>query len=66
VFTHITDAWAAWLIELHRILAPRGLLIASFLGEGMSHAIAKEPWNPDYIGMNVLNAHQGWDAGKLH
>lgn len=63
VFTHISDAWAAWLIELHRVLAPDGLLIASFLGEGMSRAIADEPWIPERIGMNVLNAHQGWDAG---
>ena len=63
VFTHITDAWAAWLVELHRILAPRGLLIASFLGEGMSQVIAGEPWNPERIGMNVLNAHYGWDIG---
>ena len=57
------SAWAAWLVELHRILAPRGLLIASFLGEGMSQVIAGEPWNPERIGMNVLNAHYGWDIG---
>jgi SAM-dependent methyltransferase len=63
VFTHITDAWAAWLLELHRVLSPDGLLIASFLGEGMSQAIAGEPWIPERIGMNVLSAHQGWDAG---
>jgi SAM-dependent methyltransferase len=46
VFTHITDAWVAWLIELHRVLSPGGWLIASFLGEGMSRAIAGEPWDP--------------------
>jgi SAM-dependent methyltransferase len=63
VFTHITDAWAAWLIELHRVLSPGGWLIASFLGEGMSQTIACEPWDPDRIGMNVLHAHQNWDAG---
>ena len=63
VFTHIAGAWAAWLIELHRVLAPHGLLIVSFLGEGMSQAIADEPWIPERIGMNVVGAHQGWDAG---
>lgn len=63
VFTHITDAWAAWLIELHRVLSAGGWLIASFLGEGMSQAIAGERWDPDRIGMNVLQAHQNWDAG---
>jgi SAM-dependent methyltransferase len=63
VFTHITDAWVAWLIELHRVLSPGGWLIASFLGEGMSRAIAGEPWDPDRIGMNILQAHQNWNAG---
>jgi SAM-dependent methyltransferase len=63
VFTHITDRWADWLLELHRVLRPGGWLIASFLGEGMSRTIAGEPWDPRRIGMNVLHAHQDWDAG---
>jgi SAM-dependent methyltransferase len=63
VFTHLTDAWSAWLLELHRLLAPDGLLVASFLGAGHSQAIAGEPWEEERIGMNVLKAHQGWDAG---
>jgi SAM-dependent methyltransferase len=63
VFTHITDAWAAWLLELRRVLKPDGLFVASFLGPGMSQAIAGEPWEEDRIGMNVLKAHQGWNAG---
>ena len=32
VFTHIADLWSAWLLELHRVLKPGGLLIATFLG----------------------------------
>ena len=56
VFTHITDAWSAWLLELHRLLAPGGLLVASFLGAGMSEPIAGEPWEEQRIGMNVLRA----------
>ena len=63
VFTHITDAWSAWLLELRRLLAPDGLLVASFLGEGLSELIAGEPWEEERIGMNVLKAHQGWAAG---
>ena len=31
VFTHITDDWSSWLLELHRILKPDGWLIASIL-----------------------------------
>jgi SAM-dependent methyltransferase len=65
VFTHITDAWAAWLIELHRVLSPGGWLIASFLGEGMSQAIADEPWDPDRIGMNASRpTRTGTPAGQ--
>jgi SAM-dependent methyltransferase len=63
VFTHISDQWSAWLLELHRLLAPGGILIASFLGEGMSEAIAGEPWVEERVGMNVLRADQGWDEG---
>ncbi len=33
VFTHLTDHWAGWLLELHRVLRPSGYLIATFMGE---------------------------------
>ena len=32
VFTHITGDWSAWLTELHRVLKPDGLLVATFMG----------------------------------
>ena len=63
VFTHLTDHWAGWLLELHRILRPGGRLICTFLGEGMSESIAGEPWDPDRIGMNILRTWQPWDSG---
>ena len=31
VFTHITHEWSAWLLELHRILKPDGLLAGDLL-----------------------------------
>jgi SAM-dependent methyltransferase len=62
VFTHLTDSWSRWLLELHRLLTPDGLLVASFLGAGMSEAVAGEPWVEDRVGMNVV-AERGWDAG---
>ncbi len=34
VFTHITHEWSAWLLELHRVLKPDGLLLATFWGPG--------------------------------
>jgi SAM-dependent methyltransferase len=63
VFTHLTDHWAGWLLELHRVLRPGGYFVSTFLGRGMSESIAGEPWNPDRIGMNVLRPWQSWDQG---
>jgi SAM-dependent methyltransferase len=63
VFTHITAYWSEWLCELHRLLAGRGLVIATFLGPGMSETIAREPWDEDRIGMNVLRPGLTWDQG---
>ncbi len=63
VFTHLTDQWASWLLELRRVLKPEGLLIATFLGEGISTIVTGEQWAEDRIGMNVINYGQSWDDG---
>jgi SAM-dependent methyltransferase len=63
VYTHLTDHWAEWLLEHHRVLAPDGLLIASFLGEGMIGPLIGESWDENKIGMNTLWAGKPWDAG---
>lgn len=63
VFTHLTDHWAGWLLEIHRVLKPGGRFLCTFLGHGMSESIAGEPWNPDRIGMNVLRPWQPWQHG---
>jgi SAM-dependent methyltransferase len=34
VFTHLADSWSRWLAELHRLLRPGGLLLATFMGPG--------------------------------
>jgi SAM-dependent methyltransferase len=63
VFTHLTDSWSAWLLELRRVLAPGGVLIVTFMGRGMSEVIVDQPWDEERIGMNVLRLGQSWDAG---
>ncbi len=63
VFTHITEHWADWLLELHRILDRGGLLVATFMGEGMVEAVAGERWDDELVGMNVHQPGQGWDLG---
>lgn len=63
VFTHLTDHWAGWLAELHRVLRPGGLAIISFLGGAMYEVWNDEEWDPDRIGMTVLNHGQDWELG---
>ena len=62
-FTHLTDHWAGWLAELHRLLKPGGLAIVAFLGGAMYEVHDDEPWDPDRIGMTVLNHGQDWQLG---
>lgn len=63
VYTHLTDHWAEWLLEHHRVLRPDGLLLASFLGEGMIRPLTGEDWDENQIGMNSLWAGNPWDVG---
>jgi SAM-dependent methyltransferase len=63
VFTHLTDNSIPWLLELHRLLEPGGLLIATYMGRWHSELLAEEPWNEDRVGMNVLKHNQGWELG---
>lgn len=63
VFTHLTDHWASWLIEVDRILVPGGLLVATVMSEAMCQAVSGEPWDENRVGMNVYEAGQSWDQG---
>ena len=63
VFTHLTDNSLPWLVELHRLLKPDGLLVATYMGRWNADIFTHEPWNEDRIGMNVLRRDQGWDHG---
>lgn len=63
VFTHLADNSLAWLLELHSLLKPRGLLVATYMGRWNSGFFLSEPWDEDKIGMNVLRRDQGWEHG---
>lgn len=63
VFSHIAAHWAAWLLELDRVLAPGGRLLATFMGEAMCEPVSGEPWDETRIGMNVYEAGQDWSLG---
>lgn len=63
VFTHLSRSWSAWLVELHRVLKPGGILFATFMGEAQSESVAGEPWNEDAVGMLTLRPGQAWSEG---
>jgi tRNA (mo5U34)-methyltransferase len=63
VFTHLTDHWAGWLLELHRVLRPDGILIVSFLGPDMGKVYLPVEWDENRTGMLVINKGAPWDLG---
>ena len=63
VFTHIVENWAAWLLELHRLLADDGFLIATTLGPDHCLRFAHEPWDESRIGMNPLQTWARYPNG---
>ncbi|MGI8593987.1 MAG: class I SAM-dependent methyltransferase [Solirubrobacteraceae bacterium] len=63
VFTHLTDHWAGWLLELHRVLAPGGILIATIMSSAYNDTVTDVPWDEDRVGMKVLGYGAPWHAG---
>ena len=63
VFTHLTENSTPWLLELHRLLKPGRMLIATYMGRWNSMFFAGEPWEEDRVGRNVLQHNRAWDLG---
>jgi SAM-dependent methyltransferase len=72
VISHLVDDWAAWMLDLRRVLAPGGLLLTTIISAGYSRTLTGEPWDETRVGMNVLGygapraaggpmiLHSGW------
>jgi hypothetical protein len=58
-FTRIADGWADWLIELRRLLADDGLLVAGLADRSAFVSLSDQPWDESRIGMTVLSAPNG-------
>ena len=63
MFTHLADHSLSWLAEMHRLLKPGGLLVATYMGRYNGGSFSDEQWDEDRIGMNVLRRDQSWDLG---
>jgi SAM-dependent methyltransferase len=63
VFTHLTYNSTAWLLELHKLLKPGGLLIPTYMGPGICELVAEEPWDEDRHGRTTLRHTAPWDEG---
>lgn len=63
VFTHLTDSSIPWLHELHRLLKPGGLFIATYMGRWTSEILLGESWDEDRVGMNAVRHDRAWDDG---
>ncbi len=63
VFTHLADNWAEWLLELRRVLEPRGLLIATFLNQQSWLIFEAGPWDEEQVGITVTKRSNPWDLG---
>jgi SAM-dependent methyltransferase len=62
VFTHLLDSWSAWLLELHRILAPTGVAIVTVFGPGAA-AHRDLPLDEQHVGMLAFEPGTPWDDG---
>jgi hypothetical protein len=63
VFTHLTERWSDWLLELHRVLRRDGLLAATFADQAAFRDPFQEHWREDETGMNVLRPWQARGCG---
>jgi ubiquinone/menaquinone biosynthesis C-methylase UbiE len=62
VFTHITNDWAEWMLELRRILKPGGFLLATFIGPRLWERSLKREVAEDDLGMAMLRLDQSYET----
>jgi len=66
VFTHLTDLWGEWLVELRRLLKDDGLLFMTFLGcDAFAGRYIRQPWTEDQIGLTMLGIVPPEEGGAI-
>jgi SAM-dependent methyltransferase len=62
VFSHITDEWSRWLVEVGRVMRPGAIAVFSVLGPVVTARAFGIAWD-ERTGMASFNFHQGWEIG---
>lgn len=63
VFTHIVENWAGWLLELGRVLAPGGVLLATVIGPQTAAELGLRRGDGDGPAMYARGLGNTWDQG---
>lgn len=63
VFTHLAEHWAGWLLELHRVLAPDGVLFSSLIGRRTGDELGLTMPAGEAPGMYVTALGNPWELG---
>jgi len=63
VFTHLVDTWEIWLRELHRILKPNGIVLASYHHRTAYQTRLKQNLSEAEIGFKAHFLDRSWDKG---
>ncbi len=58
VFTHISDYWSSWLVDLHRILRDGGILLATIAGPDTSRVWAESAAGPTPPAVRMGSRHE--------
>lgn len=63
VFTHLTDTWEPWLVELRRIMKPGALAVVTFHHRTAYESLCGEPFDEERVGIRVFQRDQDWERG---
>ena len=58
-FTHLTDDWAEWLLELRRRAGRRGHLVIGLAAPERFEELTGDTWDESRVGMTVVSALNG-------
>jgi SAM-dependent methyltransferase len=65
-FTRLADDWAEWLLEIHRLLSDRGLLVVALGTPEAYGELTGAAWDESLIGMTIVSSLDGARWAVFH